>query len=100
MSIKYKLPWLRQLYNAPAATEADYRYKPLPSADWIRLLKLKPGKGPEELECELEMWRINLLPAYEALSYSMDLATIPFPLDIFYASICSSSLTPNCDSVG
>lgn len=100
MSNKYKLPWLQQSRNAPAATEAYYHYEPLPSADWIRLLKLKPGKGLQELECELEIGRIDLLPKYEALSYSMYLVTIPFPLDILYPSICSSRLTPNCDSVG
>jgi hypothetical protein len=88
------LPWFQQSRSAPAATEAHTTIEPLRSVDSIRLLKLKPGKGLQEFEFELEIGRINLLPKYEVLSYSMYLVTIPFQLDILHPSICSSRLAP------
>jgi hypothetical protein len=95
---QYNLPWLQQLRNGPNTREAGYNYEPLPSTDWIRLLKLKPGKKSEELDCELEICSIDFLPKYEALSYSMYLVIIPFHM--FSQSVYSSRLIPNCYSVG
>lgn len=79
MANKYKLPWLQQLRKEPSLAKESYHYEALPSADSIRLLKLKPGRGLEQLECELEIARIDFLPKYEALSYSTYLLLAQYP---------------------
>lgn len=45
-------------------------YVPLPHMDWIRLLRIHPGKPGKKIKCSLHLTRLDRsTPPYEALSY-------------------------------
>jgi hypothetical protein len=50
--------------------EAQYRYEPLPTGKWTRLLRLFPGKPDDPIIVDLFPIDLESRPSYEAVSYA------------------------------
>jgi hypothetical protein len=88
-------------FNIEHSSGLNYTYKPLnyELGQEIRLLVLKPGAYPEELECEIV--HANLLddPTYEAISYTWadkNGDDTPSCRIICAGGQCPIQITPNC----
>lgn len=52
-----------------------YKYNPLPTEKFIRLLELHPGQVNDDIKCTLQATNVEDAPEYEALSYAWGDAT-------------------------
>jgi hypothetical protein len=84
------------------ATSPDYHYRRLnyELGHEIRLVVLNPGKGAEELRCDITHANLLDMPAYEAVSYTW--ATTSGNTSISRYVLCHGKkigITENCDSL-
>ena len=61
-----------------AMVSAVYRYRPLPSPTWLRLLELKCGPASGPPHCSLKAFDRSQAPPYHALSYTWGHPLAPY----------------------
>jgi hypothetical protein len=88
--------------DADLAPSSDYHYRRLnyELGHEIRLVVLSPGKGTEELRCDLIHVNLLDMPAYEAVSYTW--ATITGDTSFSGHILCHGkkiAITENCESL-
>ena len=56
-------------HHNSASPPTNSLYKPLPSESSIRLITLHPGNFKDPIRCTLEVFELDSVPSYEAISY-------------------------------